>query len=507
MKTFAALTNLVVSTNKLVRRYNTSDSMPFKRVAMLSAAMTFAALNGMGCIAGEPDAESESMAGLESEAVQNAEQDLTKGCASGTTFCANEFDPDIGQYSICCNTTTEVCQNLECVPKSTRPLEHGTALPKFKVLGLVYSPPGKESEVRYSSSSSFGTHTDVSNSFKSGVAVSFSSSVLDINSQFTAGAFLGSEFEQKKTTTYAYSQAASPARIDDELRSEEDSFFVWLNPKIEVNEVAPLSYNFQLGTENNAAPDTVWISVREINNPALIPAWKASKLSAAGVNNTDLQNIKKLDPVAMGSNISTLGRYKLVAQLPLLGPSYEGGDIPGNYFGIDNEQVKSTVAGVSASISVEVLVGFELSFFGTAGLKAGSVFEWEHESKSAIVNGESQGAEVKLSTDTVGHFSTYDIYYDSIFRVFAYKKVSALAGAPVLSGLVADTSGNALVGERVLIRLADGRTVYTVTDKEGRYQMLNLPEGLAEVAVGQASAKVDIRANERPELRLELPSH
>lgn len=507
MESTSLVANLVAFTSKFVRKSEGSHAMPFKRISILSAAMTFAALNAAGCMANVPESEEpiDNSAALESEAVSAAEQDLVKGCSAGTSLCAVEYDPDIGQISICCNTSTEMCQAGQCVAKPTRALESGIIYPKYKVLGLVYSPPGRASEVRYSSSSTFGTHTDVSNSFKSGVSVNFSSTVLDINSQFGAGSFYGTEFEQKKTTTYAYSQAASPARTTDELIPEEDAFFLWLNPKINVTEVSELNYNFVLGSKNNS-PVTVWLTVREINNPALIPAWKSSLLTTANINGTDLQKIKALDPVAMGQSIDALARYKLVAQLPLHGPSYEGGDIPGNFFGIDNEQVKSNVSGFSASTSVEVLVGFELSFFGTAGLKAGGFFEWEYESKSAVINGESQGAETKLSTDTVAYNAVYNIYYDSIFRTFAFKKVPSLVGSSTISGVIADSMGQALSEEPVLVRMADGQAVYTVTDKEGRFQMLNVPEGTAEVAARQVSAKVDVQPADMPEMRLTVPS-
>lgn len=506
MKTTSRSVKRSVLSRKSIQNDKSFHAMPLLRMASISAVATFAILSAVGCGAAEPESDmgldGEQVA-LDTEKVDTSESDLVKGCGTGKSLCAVEYDPDLGQISICCNTSTEVCQDGACVPKPTRALEQGTALPKYKVLGLVYSAPGRESEVRYSASSSFGTHTDTSNSYKTGVVVNFESTVLDINTQFAATHFSGTEFEQKKTSTYAYSQAASPDRTTDELVPQEDNFYVWLNPKVEVKETSPLVYQFKLGAENNT-PDAVWISVNEINNPALIPAWKQTKLNAAGINGTDLQNIKALDPVATGVGLSNPDRFKLVAQLPLLGPSYAGGDIPGNFFGIDNEQVKSVYSGAKASISVEILVGFELAFFGTSGLKTGGLFEWEHEAQSAIVNGESQGAEVKLSTDTVGYMATYDIYYDTIFRVFAFKKVSSLAGSPVLAGVISSADGQPAANERVLVRMPDGQSVYTVTDGEGRYQMLNMPAGEVEVVARQFASKVDVGGAGLSELNVRM---
>lgn len=482
----------------LLRRRSASSSILAAIVPSASAALV---LGLSGCFAGpEPETvESVSEAVPAEEAVAEASHDLVKGCSAGTSLCSIENDPDIGLIYNCCDSNHQCSAEGFCEPK--RPLEHGIATPRYKVLGLVYSPPGKLSEVRYGSGSTLGTRSETRNSFASGVVANFESSALDINTTWKTGGYVGTAFDQKKTTTTTYIQAASPGRPDDELKPGEDSFFIWLNPEIHVNEYDFKKYHFQVRAKDGSM-DVVRVTVAEILNPALrtdtVKWGKLAKLSA-----TDWSRVLGLDPIQSGSALNT-SRFKLVTTLPLDGPFYAGGDIPGVEYAIDNEAVKSNLSGFTADASVEILAGFELSFFVTSGLKVGGVWEWGYENSTEVSVGETQSASVKLSTDTVGYGADYNVYYDSLFRTFAFKKLPALAGSQVVTGFVSDAAGKPVANEVIDVVLADGSARKVATDARGHYRLRNVLPGLVELSVRGESRAIEVSPGAEPAADLTL---
>src|SRR5947209_5280690 len=78
----------------------------------------------------------------------------------------------------------------------------GTLFPAYYVTTLLYAPPGIGSGVTYANGSTAGTTTDVTNSFKSGVAVSVSGGFLGngggISLALSGGSKNGASFEVKK---------------------------------------------------------------------------------------------------------------------------------------------------------------------------------------------------------------------------------------------------------------------------------------------------------------------
>ena len=198
----------------------------------------------------------------------------------------------------------------------------GQVSPLYKVLSVVYAPPGRSSgsisTVTYGSDSATNTTTLVSNSFKQGVSVSVS--VADVAS---------SDFSFSTTTKHASSfttvvdwqsnfTASGPAA--DGIDHGYDQFCLWLNPSFDVTADLAGNLGLRLGTQNGDPVDTQWVYARWLQKPQTMPAGLAKTLAERGLTDADFKNILACNPFTdpkSGPSPGTLAaRYAQVANAP-----------------------------------------------------------------------------------------------------------------------------------------------------------------------------------------------
>ena len=123
----------------------------------------------------------------------------------------------------------------------TYPVITGNVNPKYVVLGVVYSPPGKGSSVSYSGTTALGTGTSLDASLTTGktitasVGVSFNAPVKGslsgtLTQNWTSESDSSSSYTVNKSSTYGIS-AAGPLASNAGVDHGFDYVLVWLNPK------------------------------------------------------------------------------------------------------------------------------------------------------------------------------------------------------------------------------------------------------------------------------------
>jgi hypothetical protein len=302
-----------------------------------------------------------------------------------------------------------------------QPIASGSVFPKYVVTNLFYSPPGKGSEAAYTDGSTAGSTVDVSKSFKQGTELGASGNIVgngvEVSVGIKGGIKSGSSFEIKKETTSGVTVQSNTDGVDH----SKDVFFVWTNVQVDMDERTDNVVTVGLGASGNLVPpfDIVSLTVAELRNPSLIP--QSKQTSIANLTADDYQEILKCHPL-LTSSIPNPDRFiKITTALQLRGPDQAGDS--GIFINkkITNEQATGVVTGTSieTSSSIQITEGIKLLFLD-AQVKEGISWEWSYETEIDLTTGQTQEAEFKLGSSTVGYYDVIDVYYDITFQTFAF---------------------------------------------------------------------------------------
>jgi hypothetical protein len=364
----------------------------------------------------------------------------------------------------------------------------GTARPLYKVLALIYAPPGTNggkasSYVEYGTTSTTGTSTSISHSYKDEVDVSVSASLkLGVVNLGAGGEFDASTTntttdtaEIKKTTTSTI-HITGPAQ--DGIDHDHDLFYLWLNPRLDLT----------LDPENNIewAPNVdgqrmiiALVYVAWLKNPALMQQQApdlARQLQSAGLTNDDFKSILSLNPFASStylihSSIDTNRYLPTTQSFPYI-PPLDQNDQPATMTETISDTVTQThTNSVQTQYEVKANVSAGIGTDSTpisATLKANGSITWTDTSTTTSTNSSTQSATVSIGGPAFGYKGASDVlvYWDCIYNSFAF----AFPFVPYFhSGSLVDAHGKAVAGKRVSLQI-NGHTYQTYTDANGMYR-------------------------------------
>lgn len=221
-------------------------------------------------------------------------------------FDAYEGDAD-GQASISCPTPSV-----------------STFDPLFKVVSLLYSPPGNQSNQGYSTGTTNGTTTTIGSSFTFSNELTFSSGIKDVlqgsaSWGYSVGSGNSSAFTQTWTNATSYASNANNnstynPTASNALNSKLDTFEIWLNPEVTVTSEGstPVSYN------TSSKPNTINGESVQLADVLPIPAITmqaqpagVTALNPSGTAGVSAVPVGNLMPVAVaqedGTNIYVPG--------------------------------------------------------------------------------------------------------------------------------------------------------------------------------------------------------
>lgn len=480
-----------------------------RNLLVLSLASVATMLSAAGCSSAPPDVPADVEVGSTSQAISGCGL-MPKAPPCNIVRCIGgewDFSPLAAGSSCHTSAGTGTCNaNGSCV---VQPPKTGTMYPSYYVMSLLYAAPGAMSEVDYGTQSTVGSEVDAQHLFKSGVQVQVGVSIAgngtSVQYGFADGGVDGTSFEVSKTTASTLSLVSSI----DSLSHMNDTFYLWTNAEIDMTQVGGGPVQTALKPRGGASPQIVPVTVAELKNPSLIPAWKAAYLTA--LTPSDYASLATLDPLVPHSLFTgpllepqpNPSRYKFIAQMQLDGPDHAGDPIPGFGIAVTNESTSGTVTGYNSATTLTATFSAGFSLFDVLNFTAqgSETFEWDYQKTTQSKQGSQQTATVTLRTGTVGYHDVVNVWYDTQFNSFAFVhpaptlQVAAGAAAAAnvsLLGTALTAAGAPLANQPVTVTFANGVKRTVITNAQGTYRVYDAPEGEATISNGRDSTKVSV---------------
>lgn len=371
-------------------------------------------------------------------------------------------------------------------------LQRVTVVPSYMVLTVIYAPPGTNgghstSAVSYQSGSTAGTLTSSSQTFKDGIAVSIEAS----GGVLFAGGGAGISFDSSTSTTDSQSVnitksvAATISQVgpsQDGINHDEDEIWVLLKPTINVA-VSSSTTEWMLANTNCPIQ---YVHVGWLNGHEPMPPGVASALASAGITPPVYQDILARDPLSSSQAALNSSRFVSInTTFPYEPPLSATDPVPTSTYAISNNQV--TTLGTAYEDSFKV----EMSVSGSAGLplfnlklKDTASWEWTNKSSSTTSAGSSQSAQLTIGGPSYGFTgpSVIQVYYDTVYRTFAFALVSVDTPDIALTGTLLTSKGVPAAHKAVTL-IESGNKHLTYTNAKGGFTFL-----------GQINGKVIVRA-------------
>lgn len=387
-----------------------------------------------------------------------------------------------------------------------------TGRPRYKVVALVYAPPGTNggkasSYVDYATASSTGTTTSTTHSFKDSVDVTFSLDV-KVGKLLKLGA--GGEFTASNTTTDTDTvdikkTATSTIHVvgpsADGIDHDHDMFYLWLNPLIELTLDPENNVQWSLGVDGPTM-DLQYVYVAWLKNPSLMPPGLATVLRNAGLTTVDFNAILALDPFAtvteMLHPMIDPNRYLPTTQtFPYLPPLDATDTVPTLTDTISDTVTDTQTHTIQSQYSVSLDADASITdkdAIVNASLKVNGTLTWTDTSTTTSTTSSSQSATVSIGGPAYGYQGQTDlmVYWDSIYNSFLF----AFPTVPYFhAGRLLDAHGVARAGQKVSLKV-NGKTYQTYTDPNGEYRFYDASKttvsGTGTLAIGHESQIVKI---------------
>jgi hypothetical protein len=167
-----------------------------------------------------------------------------------------------------------------------------TVFPAYKILNIVYVPPGNQSNVAYTTDATQGTTSTIGDSFQAGKSVNFNVSVgflfwkstWDFNYAMSTTNSNTSTFTETidSTTQAAYLSPSNP------LSHASDRIFLWLNPAVTLSSNGSSTFGYTMapkdtGADGNPVMNTANATVAQLQNPKLLTVGQLVSQTIDGV--------------------------------------------------------------------------------------------------------------------------------------------------------------------------------------------------------------------------------
>jgi hypothetical protein len=206
----------------------------------------------------------------------------------------------------------------------------GSAFPRYKVLTILYAPPGttsasgkSSSSVAYGAGSTTGTTSSIDKSFQSSYDFSVTAGVgsskpgSDGGSAGVTGDF-NTSTKTDNTSSIAVTKSESytitvPGPAADGINHDEDIFVLWLNPVIDISIDPENNIDWGIGV-NGAFMNIQNVYAGWLKNPSTLPGGVKEQLDAAHLTTDDYKTILSLDPFLSDETTIDTRRFLLTTR-------------------------------------------------------------------------------------------------------------------------------------------------------------------------------------------------
>lgn len=365
-------------------------------------------------------------------------------------------------------------------PPPPPPSSTGRMRPKYKVLTVVYAPPGTTggsslNSVSYGTGSTFGTTASSSFGFKQSYSVSVKAGLhflgngggASVSFGYDRNSFDSQSVDIQKSSASTLDQTGPAA---DGIDHDRDQIWLWLRPQMGAT-VTGSSVQWTIDT--SATMNVQFVYVGHLKDPSLMAPGLKAQLDAAGLTTADYAAILRADPFAFGDVPVDPTRFAVINRTFPYEPPFAPGDSSPS-FGFTAQYTFSNTTSTSSTVeySAGVTIEGDANFLGVfkASLKTEDSWTWTDEVSRSQTAGSSQSASVTVGGPSFGYTGPTDVevLYDLIYKTFAFKFVPPGFAQPV-RGMVVSTSGASIAGKEVEV-VVDGVSYRTLTNAAGEFR-------------------------------------
>lgn len=390
---------------------------------ILGSLALVAGLGSTSC--GDPGALGENGAELaRGEPTSTADDGLTLSCTPPAKLTCPPPPPDSGVKFTCfCLTPPPVVQTA-------------TLVPDFYVTQVIYAPPGKSSNINYSSSTSMGSTTTCSHGFKDDVKVT-----AEASGSFFGGASVSVSGGISSSTNHSdaldvstqFSQGYKKSGQVDRIDHNYDEIWFLIRPKIDISyqagatstQQANLKWKFgQQDGFNNGILQFVYAGW--LNNAMQMPSDVKNTLDYYGITADKYATLLHADPLFTGispNQTMDASRYDYLGVFPFEPPFAQGDQASTQSFSIDQKTTNTSTASFDDSYSV----GLSASGSFNAGvvsakLSISSTWTWTSSSSFRNSNGTGMTDSFTVGQPAYGYTgpTLLHVYVDKIYHTYAF---------------------------------------------------------------------------------------
>lgn len=408
----------------------------------------------------------------------------------------------------------------------------GTLYPRYKVLSVVYAPPGSSSSgsqsvVDYTEADTIKNGTSMDSSFKYQTSASLTMSSIGGQTSLTSSmdwamsAGSSDSFILTNTKSETFTNAG-PTK--DGVNHDYDLIYVWVNPEVTVSvtpvtkhtcDAPPQTTNvvkYNLGTYRSDREVVIELYAGSLRSPPTIAmdATTKSDLASWGITSADYPAILAHDPFGnLGSKVPTsidLNRFADVTNLNYQ-PIAPGAGKSCKETSLENRTTTSHSTSVTQirSLGYTWSTGMTIPSIVKTQMASTSTWTWTDSLQATTSNDHTVAAKTMICRPSSSYtgYQSMRVMYDTEFMTFAYIPTSN-AASRLVSGWVVDDDGLQLAGAEVVLAYGD-ETYRVLTDEDGEYVFYDVPEGEAALVVGDLGEEVEVWADEEAIVDFDSP--
>jgi hypothetical protein len=288
----------------------------------------------------------------------------------------------------------------------------------------------------------------------------------------------------------------TPGVDSDAIDHTQDTFWIWLNPKMHYNQsyqgVPNVNMNF-LAQQPAIIPYP--ITVAQLLGKAPDPEGVMSGWTAA-----DKTSLLSQDPFLQPGYKPDSKRYSLVQQVVVRGPVTAGGKIndsaiPISYTGQNCNQTQEATTS-TVSIGGNITVGFVVVTSFQAYDTITSTQTWSKSKCDQL----SQTLLFSPASSTLLYHHLIDVYMDNLNGTLAYVDLgpdnASSSDSAQISGTIKGINGKSVKFGQVDLLLSNGVRRTMVSDENGHFQT-NVPAGSTTIKTGASENKVVLKRGKK----------